>query len=99
MTLREQVYKQVLFMGKTPGGCKLVLHNLLDNGRDIFQFMQLFNQEAITNFYYNYQEEIGDLLREDNALLIDAGVREYVKLALEKVLMLIEGEIKNDKHH
>ena len=94
MTLKERVHKQVLFAGGTPGGCKLVLKNLLDNGRDVFQFMQLFGQEAIVQFYYDYQEEISALFREDDGLLVDEGVRGYVKLALEKILMLIEGEIK-----
>lgn len=98
MTLREQVHKQVLLMGRTPGGCKLTLHNLLDNGRDVFQFMQLFKQEDIVQFYYNYQEEIGTLCTEEDELVTDPSVRGYVKLALEKTLILIEGEIKNAIH-
>jgi len=100
MNLKERVSNQVAFIGKTPGGCKLVLRNLLDDGRDVFQFMQLFSQEAIVGFYRTHQEEIGELCREEEELTIDArSVRGYVKLALEKTLMLIEGEIKNDNCH
>lgn len=95
MTLRERVHKQVLFVGRTPGGCKLVLHDLLDNGRDILQFMQLFKQEDVVQFYYNHQEAIGALCAEEEELVVDASVQGYVKLALEKTLILIEGEIKN----
>ena len=88
-------------MGKTPGGCKLVLHNLLDNGRDVFQFMQLFTDAAIEDFYYAYSREIDELCAEDSDMLSgDTNVLEGTKLALEKTLVIIEGEIKNDsKYH
>lgn len=95
MSLKEKVSNQVAFMGKTPGGCKLVLRNLLDDGRDVFQFMQLFNEEAIEEFYYEYAVEIDQLCAEDQELGQMLGMREGTKLALEKTLIIIEGEIKN----
>ena len=95
MNLKESVSKQVTFMGKTPGGCKLVLHNLLDNGRDILQFMQLFNEKAIEAFYHKHASEIDALCAEDEELGQMSGVQNGTKLALEKTLMLIEGELKN----
>lgn len=95
MHLKMAVSKQVKFMGKTPGGCKLVLHNLLDNGQDVFQFMQLFDEAAIAEFYDTHQEEIDKLCIEDQENYEEASEYESVKLALEKTLMLIEGEIKN----
>lgn len=94
MNLKESVSKRVTFMGRTPGGCKLVLHNLLDDGRDVFQFMQLFTKASIEAFYYEYVTEIDALCTEDGGYE-EANIQEGVKLALEKTLMLIEGEIKN----
>lgn len=96
MTLREQVDKQVLLRGNTPGGCKLVLHNLLDNGRDIFQFMQLFNGRDIDEFYDAHEDEIDKLCTDDQEDYEEANEYDSVRLALEKTLMLIEGEIKNN---
>lgn len=98
MNLKDKVSKQVTFMGKTPGGCKLVLHNLLDNGRDIFQFMQLFTEKAIEDFYYEHAVEIDEICAEDEELGQLAGIRNGTKLALEKTLMIIEGELKNDNN-
>lgn len=99
MSLKETVRKQVNFMGRTPGGCKLVIHDLLDNGRDIFQFMQLFNEEAIEDFYYAHAAEIDEICAEDQeALAEEASIHNGTKLALEKTLILIEGEIKNGSH-
>lgn len=95
MNLKEKVSAQVASVGKTPGGCKLVIHNLLDNGRDIFQFMQLFTKEAIEDFYYKYAVEIDLLCAEDESEAA-TDTFEYTKLALEKTLMVIEGEIKNE---
>jgi len=95
MDLKESVSKQVTFMGKTPGGCKLVLRSLLDDGRDILQFMQLFTDADIATFYDTHQEEIDVLCIEDQENYEEASEYESVKLALEKTLMLIEGEIKN----
>jgi len=95
MNLKDRVGKQVAFVGKTPGGCKLVIHNLLDNGRDIFQFMQLFTKAAIEAFYYEYAIEIDLLCAEDESEAA-TNIFEYTKLALEKTLMIIEGEIKNE---
>lgn len=101
MTLKERVHEQVLFAGKTPGGCKLALHNLLDNGRDVFQFMQLFNKEDIEGFYYAYAQEIDELCAGDVDMLSgeEISMREGTKHALEKTLMLIEGEIKDVNRH
>jgi len=101
MTLKERVHKQVQFMGKTPGGCQLAIRNLLDHGRDVFQFMQLFDESATKKFYYENREEIDTLCSEEDELTAKAeltGSWEYqhVKLALEKTLMLIEAEMKND---
>ena len=95
MDLKEAVSNQVAFTGGSPGGCKLVLRNLLDDGRDVFQFMQLFTQDAIVEFYHTHQEAIRKFCSEEDELVTDASVRGYVKLALEKVLIIIEGEIKN----
>lgn len=99
MNLKERVSNQVAFMGKTPGGCKLVLRNLLDDGRDVFQFMQLFTTADIDKFYDTHEEEIDELCTEDQENYEEASEYESVKLALEKTLMLIEGEIKNDNRH
>lgn len=96
MDLKEAVSNQVAFTGRSPGGCKLILRNLLDDGRDIFQFMQLFKQEDIVEFYHTHREAICKFCSEEDELVVDASVRGYVKLALEKVLIVIEGEIKND---
>lgn len=97
MTLRETVRKQVDFVGKTPGGRKLILHHLLDAGRDVFQFMQLFDQAAIIAFYYQHAGAIDELCTEDQEMLpAGAGMQECTKFALEKTLILIEGEIKNN---
>ena len=98
MNLKERVKAQVTFMGKTPGGCKLVLRSLLDDGRDVFQFMQLFNEADIEGFYYAYAAEIDQFCAEDEELGQTLGVQNGTKLALEKTLILIEGEIKNDNH-
>jgi len=95
MHLKIVVSKQVSFMGKTPGGCKLVLHNLLDNGRDVFQFMQLFSDTAVMDFYYEHAVEIDTLCTEDGEAPEGINIREGTKLALEKTLIIIEGEIKN----
>lgn len=95
MNLKETVNSQVLFMGRTPGGCKLAIHNLLDNGRDIFQFMQLFNEEAIEEFYYDHAGDIDKLLEDDNIAIELLSMHDGTKLALEKTLMLIEQELKN----
>jgi len=95
MDLKMVVNERVTFMGRTPGGCKLALHNLLDNSRDVFQFMQLFNDADIATFYDAHQEEIDALCIEDQEDYEEASEYESVKLALEKTLMLIEGEIKN----
>lgn len=98
MDLKETVNKQVTFMGKTPGGCKLVIHDLLDNGRDIFQFMQLFDEAAIEKFYYTHAVDIDELCATDNDMLPEeVSMCEGTKHALEKTLMIIEGEIKNGK--
>jgi len=100
MNLKERVKAQVTFMGKTPGGCKLVLRSLLDDGRDVSQFMQLFNEKAIEEFYYEHASEIDELCAEDQDVLPeDASMFDGTKHALEKTLMLIEHEIKNDNHH
>lgn len=96
MTLKEQVHKQVLFAGGTPGGCKLTLKNLLDHGRDVFQFMQLFTPLDIEDFYYRNAVEIDRLCIDDtDGLMVDPNMQTLTKLALEKVLMLIEGEMKH----
>lgn len=94
MTLKEHVHKQVLFAGGTPGGCKLLLKNLLDHGRDVFQFMQLFTPLDIEDFYYNHAVEIDRLCADDEGPTANARMQELTKLALEKTLMIIEGEIK-----
>lgn len=99
MNLKERVSAQVTFMGKTPGGCKLVLRSLLDDGRDVFQFMQLFNTKDIDAFYDTYEDEIDMLCVEDQEGYEEASERDSVKLALEKTLIIIEGEIKNGKRH
>lgn len=101
MTLREQVQKQLQFMGKTPGGCKLTLCNLLDHQRDVFQFMQLFDTRAIDECYYKYRSEIDTICSEDDALVAEAELtgdweRDHLKCALERMLMLIEKELKDD---
>lgn len=98
MNLKERVSAQVTFMGKTPGGCKLVLRSLLDDGRDVFQFMQLFNEKDIELFYCKHVAEIDELCAEDEELGQLLGVRNGTKLALEKTLIIIEGEIKNEHH-
>lgn len=99
MNLKESVSNQVAFSGRTPGGCKLVLHDLLDNGRDVFQFMQLFNEQDIKNFAFRHTEEITTLCAEDDEILpAGASLKAMTKLALEKTLIIIEGEIKNDSH-
>jgi len=95
MTLKETINNQLIFAGRTPGGCCLVLKNLLDCGRDIHQFMQLFTAPDIEAFYQLHQDEIDDLCSEDEELMTDASVYGYTKLALEKTLMLIEAEMKN----
>ncbi len=99
MTLTGQVEKQVQFMGKSPGGCKLLLRNLLDDGRSIFQFMQLFDERAIEECYYKNREEIDILCYEEDELtakveLTGSWEHQHVKFALEKILILIESEIK-----
>lgn len=96
MTLREKVQKQVTFMGRTPGGCRLVLHDLLDNGRDVFQFMQLFTEDEVEVFYYIHAKEIDTLCTEDEVegLAAETTIHGDTKLALEKILMLIEGDMK-----
>ncbi len=106
MTLTGQVEKQVQFMGKSPGGCKLLLRSLLDDGRSIFQFMQLFDERAIKEFYYKNREEIDTLCSEEDELtapvvkiepkveLTGSWEYQHAKFALEKILMLIESEIK-----
>ena len=95
MTLNEVVQKQVIARGNTLGGQRLAICNLLDHGQDIFQFMQLFTAKAIESFYYGFAAEIDTLCAEDEILPTDAGICEYTKLAVEKTLMLIEGELKN----
>jgi len=98
MSLKETVNGRVSFVGKTPGGCLLAIHHLLDAKRDVFQFMQLFNEEAIEEFYYAYAREIDELCAEDDDVLSeDANMEEGTKYALEKTLMVIEDEIKNAK--
>ena len=93
MTLLETVHERVLFNGRTPGGCQLVLNNLLDCGRDVFQFMRLFSVTDVNKFYFSHQEEIDNLCNEDEELLDGLYNPSYTKLALEKCLMLIEQEI------
>lgn len=95
MNLKEAVSNQVAFTGRTPGGCKLVLRSLLNDGRDVFQFMQLFDKRAIEEFYHTYSVEIDELCAEDEELAEDASMQTGTKLALELVLIIIEGEIKN----
>jgi len=99
MTLKEQVRTQVQFMGKTPGGQKLVLCGLLNDGRDIFQFMQLFSESAIKKFYHENREEVDRLCSEEDEMtaaaeLTGAWEQDHLKLAFEKILMVIESEIK-----
>jgi len=97
MDLKEAVSNQVAFTGGSPGGCKLVLRNLLDDGRDVFQFMQLFTQEAIKAFAFTHAEEIATICAEDEEILPSgASMQAMTKLALEKTLIIVEGEIKND---
>lgn len=98
MSLNDVVGNQVAKMGSTPGGCKLLLHDLLDNGRDVFQFMQLFNEKAIESFYYGHAGEIDRLCAEHAELPEGASIREGTKLALEKVLILIEAEMKSESY-
>lgn len=96
MNLKESVSNQVAFNGGTPGGCKLLLTNLLDHGRDVFQFMQLFSPHTIDEFYYTHAVEIDAICAEDEEILPeDASMLAMTKLALEKTLIIIEGEIKN----
>ena len=99
MNLKESVSNQVAFSGGTPGGCKLLLKNLLDHGRDVFQFMQLFNEKAIQTFYYEHFGDIDLLVAEDEGdegfVAAHADMVAGVKLALEKTLIIVEGEIKN----
>ena len=97
MDLKETVRNQVAFVGKTPGGCKLALRSLLDDGRDVLQFMQLFTQEAIKDFAFTHADEIATICAEDEEILPSgASMQAMTKLALEKTLILIEGEIKNN---
>lgn len=98
MSLKDVVGNQVAKMGRTPGGCKLLLRGLLDGGRDVFQFMQLFNKVDIGRFYYCHQIEIDELCAEDEELGQLAGTQNGTKLALEKTLMLVEAEIKNESY-
>lgn len=94
MNLLEEVRERVLFNGRTPGGCQLVLNNLLDYNRDVFQFIQLFTARDINMFYLKHQVEIDELGEEDQELLTEPpGVQTWVKLALEKCLMQVETEI------
>lgn len=94
MVLKEQVHKQVLFAGGTPGGCKLTLKNLLDHGRDVLQFMQLFTPEDVEDFYYKNATEIDRLcLDDDDEDTASASIQVFTKTALEKILMTIEGEM------
>ncbi|GAG33108.1 unnamed protein product, partial [marine sediment metagenome] len=59
------------------------------------QFMQLFDSSAIVAFYHEYGTEIEKLCAEDQETLeIEGSMEECTKHALEKVLMLIEGELK-----
>lgn len=95
MLLKEQVRNQVLFAGSTPGGCRLTLKNLLDHGRDVFQFMQLFTPLDVEDFYYNHAVEIDQFCADDDVLADNPGMAQLTKFALEKVLMLIEGEMTN----
>lgn len=99
MSLSKRVHEQIVFMGKTPGGCKLVLCNLLDHQRDIFQFMQLFTAQAIKECYYKYRKEVDGICSEDDVLVAEAELtgaweRDHLKCALERILMLIEKELK-----
>lgn len=104
MKLKEQVGNQVAFVGKSPGGCKLVLKDLLDGGRDVLQFMQLFSEQTIEHFYAEHQEEIQGLYAENPELLdgtisderVGTGLRATTRLALEKTLIVIENELKNE---
>lgn len=96
MNLKESVSKQLAFSGRTPGGCKLVIHNLLDNGQNIFQFMQLFNEKDIEAFYHEHAEEIDEICAEDQELGQMLGICEGTKIALERTLMLIEVDVKNE---
>ncbi len=94
MRLKMVVNKQVMLMGKTPGSRKLILHNLLDNGRDICQFMQLFDNTAVETFYDEHAGEIDEMCTEDVDLLpTGVSIADQVRHALEKTLMLIEHEI------
>lgn len=96
--LKAGVRAQVIFMGRTPGGCRLVIHGLLDEGRDIFHFMQLFDEDAMRTFYKKFKDEIHRICAEDEFMCGCAGWCELTKGALERTLMLIEDEIKNDYH-
>lgn len=93
MILQDVVRAQVLFHGKTPGGCQLTLNYLLNQGHDVFQFMRLFTARDVNRFFLKYEEEINALCDEDAELLTTACPGEWVKVALEKCLMLIEQEI------
>lgn len=96
MLLTGIVRKQLWARGQTPGARNLVLNLLLDQGQDIFQFMHLFSCRDVNNFYLKYQNEIDSLCEEDELFkpFEEVEIPSYVKLALEKTLMLIEQELK-----
>lgn len=94
-TFKEVVRKQVVFTGRTPGGCRLILRSILNDGRDVFQFMQLFRNDDVDKFFRRYAVEINNICTADGFLADDVNWCELTKAALERVLMLIEVEMKN----
>ncbi|KKN52386.1 hypothetical protein LCGC14_0613030 [marine sediment metagenome] len=94
MTLLEAVRKRVNLNGHTMGGRLLAIKNILDHSRDVFQFMQLFNEADIGMFYESYGGEINKMYIEEVELVENNSLRAVTKLALEKTLMLIEVELK-----
>lgn len=97
MHLKKIVSERLTARGRTHAGCEQVLHHLLDEGQDVCEFMQLFNEANINAFYLTYDDEIDALCGEDE-FPEQMGAREWVTSALQKILMLIEEEMK-DVHH
>lgn len=94
MSLQDAVQARVDYVGRSPAGRKFILLDLLDYGRDVHEFMQLFRKEDIEAFYRKHQSEIDALYEEDMVLLPDPSASGRIKLAVEKTLMIIEAEME-----
>lgn len=89
MDLKTKVLERLRTVGSTVGSQKLALQYVLDNQRDIFQFMQLWSETDILCFYGEHCQEV-EIRCAEQEMFMDSAPRDKLKFALEQILMEVE---------